>query len=122
MSLVVSISGLFMLGMAAAILIAPERLKRLLRVFVDKQGFGLAAGIRILVGILFLVAASETRAPSFVTAMGILFLLAGVAIPFIGAARIERLASWWLERPDWVLMVWAVGAGALGAGLVWSGL
>jgi hypothetical protein len=81
-------------GMGTAILMSPERLKKGLWIFLDKQGFRLATGIRIVAGILF--------------------LLAGVAIPFIGSARIERLASWWLERPDWALRVWAVAAGALG--------
>ena len=122
MSVAVVIFGLFMLGMSIAVLAAPERLKRMLRVFLEKQALGLAAGIRIVVGILFLMAASDTRAPSFITAMGILFLLAGVAIPFIGSARIERLATWWLEKPDWVLRAWAVAAGTLGGVFVWCGL
>jgi hypothetical protein len=122
MSVVVVIFGLFILGMGTAILMSPERLKRMLRVFLEKQALGLAAGIRIVVGILFLLAASETRAPSFITAMGVLFILAGVAIPFIGSARIERLATWWLARPDWVLRIWAVAAGALGGVFVWCGL
>jgi len=122
MSSVVAIFGLFMLGMSIAVLAAPERLKRMLRVFLDKQGFGLAVGIRIVAGILFLVAAPDTRAPSFITAVGILSLLAGVSIPFMGRARIDRLANWWLERPDWVLRAWAIAAGALGAVFVWCGL
>ena len=44
MSLVVVIFGLFMLGMGAAILVSPERLKATLRIFLDKQGLPLAAG------------------------------------------------------------------------------
>jgi hypothetical protein len=122
MSVVVVIFGLFMLGMGCAILLSPERLKKGLRIFLDEQGFWLATGIRIVVGILFLLAASETRAPSFITAMGILFILAGVAIPFIGRERIERLANWWMERPDGVLRIWALAAGALGGVFVWCGL
>jgi len=122
MSAVVAIFGLFMLCMGTAILMSPERLKKGLRIFLDKQGFWLATGIRIVAGILFLLAASDTRAPSFITGMGILFILAGVAIPFIGSARIERLATWWLAKPDWVLRVWAVAAGALGGVFVWCGL
>ncbi len=78
--------------------------------------------MRIVAGILFLLAASDTRAPSFITAMGVFFILAGVAIPCIGSARIERLATWWLAKPDWVLRVWAVAAGTLGAAFVWCGL
>lgn len=123
MSVVVVIFGLFMLGMGTAILMSPERLKKGLRIFLDKRGFGLAAvGIRVVVGVLFLMAASDTRAPSFITAMGVLFILAGVAIPFVGFTRIERLANWWLERPDWALRAWAVAAGGLGGVFVWCGL
>jgi len=121
-SAVVVIFGLFILGMGAAVLLSPERLKKLLRVVLHKQAFRRAAGIRIIVGILFLLAASGTRAPSFITAMGILFLLAGIAIRFTGSARIERMANWWMERPDWVLRVWAVTAGTLGGVLLWCGL
>jgi hypothetical protein len=54
--------------------------------------------------------------------MGILFIAAGVGIPFIGSARIDRLATWWLAKPDRVLRVWAVAAGALGGVFVWCGL
>jgi hypothetical protein len=122
MSVVVVIFGLFMLGMAAAILVSPERLKKGLRIFLDEKEFWLATGIRIVVGVLFLMAASGTRAPSFITAVGILFIVAGVAIPFIGRARIERLANWWLDKPDGVLRTWAVAAGALGGVFVWCGL
>jgi uncharacterized protein YjeT (DUF2065 family) len=111
-----------MLGMAAAILVSPERLKKGLRIFLDEKEFWLATGIRIVVGVLFLMAASGTRAPSFITAVGILFIVAGVAIPFIGRARIERLANWWLDKPDGVLRTWAVAAGALGGVFVWCGL
>ena len=62
MSVVVVIFGLFMLGMGTAILMSPERLKKGLRIFLDKQGFWLATGIRIVAGILFLLAASDMRA------------------------------------------------------------
>jgi hypothetical protein len=122
MSVVVVAFGLIILGMTTAILISPERLRKILRVFLEKQKFGLAAGVRIVAGILFLLAASDTRAPSFITAMGVFFILAGVAIPFIGSARIEGLATWWLGKPDWVLRVWAVAAGALGGVFVWCGV
>jgi|GEM_PF-4657716 len=73
-------------------------------------------------GIPWLQELGDPRTPHFITAMGALFLLAGVAIPFIGSARIERLANWWLERPDWLLRVWAVAAGSLGGVFVWCGV
>ncbi len=122
MSSVVIIVGFFILGISIAILISPVKLKRVLHIFLQKQWWRFAAVIRILIGILFVVAASETRAPSFVLAVGIMFILAGVAIPLMGSARIERLVNWWLESSDGTLRLWALVAAAFGAVVLWCGL
>jgi hypothetical protein len=75
MSAVVVIVGLLILGIGIVILISPAKLKRILYIFLQKQWWYFITMIRILVGILFMVAASETRAPSFVLAVGIVFVL-----------------------------------------------
>jgi hypothetical protein len=122
MSAVVAIVGLLILGISIAVLISPAKLKRVLHIFLQKQWWHFVTVIRILVGILFVVAASETRSPSFVVAAGILFILAGVAIPIMGSARIERLANWWLERSDGTLRLWALVTAAFAVLVTWSGL
>ena len=122
MSTVVVIVGLFMLGMSIALLISPAKLRALLHIFLQKRWWRFAAAIRVLLGILFVVAASETRAPSLVLAIGIIFILAGLAIPLMGLSRIERMSNWWLERSDRTLRLWALAAGAFGAVILWCGL
>jgi len=94
----------------------------MLHIFLTKKWLPFVTMIRILLGILFLLAASETRAHSFVLALGILFILAGVVIPLLGTARIERLAHWWLGRSDGILRLWALFPVAFGAAVLWSGL
>jgi len=64
---------------------------------------------------------SETRSPLFVRMVGVLFILAGLGVPLMGAARIQRLVSWWLERSDATLRLWALFAIAFGAAILWSG-
>jgi hypothetical protein len=122
MSAVVVIVGLLILGIGIVILISPVKLKRILHIFLQRQWWYFVTVIRILMGILFVMAASETRAPSFVGAVGIMFILAGVAIPLVGFARIERLAHWWLQRSAGILRLWALVAAAFGAVVLWCGL
>src|SRR3989337_2814653 len=103
MRIIVLIVGFIIFGIGIIVLISPVNLKKMLHIFLTKKWLPFVTMIRILLGILFLLAASETRAPSFVLALGILFILAGVVIPLMGAPRIERLAHWWLERSDGIL-------------------
>ena len=77
--------------------------------------------IRIVIGILFLVAAPDTHAPSVVRVLGITFILAGAAIPIIGVARIERLVRWWLARSESTFRLWAIVVAGFGMIIMWSG-
>jgi uncharacterized protein YjeT (DUF2065 family) len=121
MAVIVLIVGLIVLGMGILVLISPASLKRMLHIFVAKQWWYFVTGIRILVGILFILVASETRSPLFVRTVGVLFILAGLVVPLMGAARIQRLVSWWLERSDATLRLWALFSIVFGAAILWSG-
>ncbi len=57
----------------------------------------------------------------FVTVVGVLMIMAGLAIPLLGKARLKALVAWWLLKPDSIIRVPALIAIALGAGLVWAG-
>ena len=121
MAAIVLVVGLIVLGMGILVLISPASLKRMLHIFVAQQWWYFVTGIRILVGILFILVASETRSPLFVRTVGVLFILAGLVVPLMGAARIQRLVSWWLERSDATLRLWALFSIAFGAAILWSG-
>lgn len=78
------------------------------------------AGIRILTGVVFLLAAPDTRMPTLIRVLGGLFILAGVTIPLLGAEQIDKLAGWWLARSDNVLRFWALVAMVFGGLIVWA--
>ena len=61
MSAIVLIIGLWIVGMALAVLIHPATLRHLLQFFLGKKGWPYVAGIRALMGVLLLLAASATR-------------------------------------------------------------
>jgi uncharacterized protein YjeT (DUF2065 family) len=119
MSIIVLAIGLVIVVTGLAVLIKPARLKDLLYTLLEKDWFRIVAALRVIIGVLFLFAAGGTRSPIFVSVMGVLFILAGVLIPILGSARLRYLASWWMERRDSVLRLWALVALALGGVLVW---
>ena len=121
MSAVVVMVGILILLFSISIFIAPATLQRLLQVFMERRWWHYAMAIRIVIGILFLIAAPDTHAPSVVRALGIIFILAGAAIPIMGVARIERLVHWWLARSEGTFRVWAIVAAGFGMLIMWSG-
>jgi hypothetical protein len=122
MSLVVVTIGALIVVIGIAILLAPEILKKILVRLLETDRFYVIAILRIVIGVLFLLAAGSTRFPMFITIMGFFFILAGVLIPVIGSGRLKAFASWWLERGNAVIRLWALIAIALGAAFVWAGL
>lgn len=121
MAVIVVIVGLIILGMGILVLIAPVSLKKVLYIFLAKQWWTFVTVIRILIGTLLVLSASETRVPFFVRIVGILFILSGIVVPWMGASRIERLVGWWLQRSDTTLRLWGLFAAAFGAAILWSG-
>lgn len=119
---VVFLIGTVIVGIGAAILISPAQLRHTLHWFLERKNLYIVAAIRIIVGVLFILAAPETRLPLFIQVLGVLFVLAGVAILLLGTERIDRMAEWWLARRDNVLRMGALLAVALGGVIVWCAL
>jgi uncharacterized protein YjeT (DUF2065 family) len=121
-SIIVLAIGLIIIIIGLAVLAKPARLEDLLYILLEKDWFRIVAALRVIIGVLFLFAAEGTRSPTFVSVMGILFILAGVLIPMLGPARLRSLVSWWMKKRDLVLRSWALVALALGGVLVWVAL
>ncbi|MBN2284682.1 MAG: hypothetical protein JXO48_12415 [Deltaproteobacteria bacterium] len=122
MSVIVLVIGLIILGMALALLLSPALLRMLLGTFIRNNWWNIAMMLRVVIGVLLLLAAPGTRAPVVVQVIGVLFVLSGIVIPFMGAARLGKLVNWWLARPDGFLRAWAVAAAVFGALIVWCGI
>ena len=121
MSLILVIVGAFILLIGAIVLIAPGKMRQMLSALVEKDRFLIAAVFRIVVGVLFLIAAQSTRAPMFVTVVGVIMIMRGVMIPLLGKARLKALVAWFLLKGNSVIRVWGIMAAAFGAALVWAG-
>lgn len=80
----------------------------------------LAAGVRIVLGIILITIADVTRAPIVFQAFGWFVILAGVLIPILGQARIEGLANWFLDKGPRFMRIWLVFGGAFGLLIVYG--
>ena len=85
----------------------------------SRAGQYIAAAIRIVVGLILLFAASETRVPTGFRIFGGLVLLAGVVLPLIPLELWAALIRWvTFESPAVIRIGAGVGGSLLGAFLV----
>ncbi len=122
MSIFVLVIGTVILLFGLAFLIAPSIIKHWFNRIPVWNLFYTPSILRIIIGVLFLLAAKDTRLPRFVTAMGVFSILAGLTIPILGRERIKAFARWGVERSNTVLRLWALVASVIGIVLVWAGL
>jgi len=115
MSMVVLIVGLFIAIMGLSAFLSPGWMRRMLDLFLEKSWLAAAAIFRLVVGVLFILTASQTRAPTFILVLGVFFVIAGLSVPLVGRERIESMARWWLGKKDLVLRAWGLATLVLGA-------
>jgi hypothetical protein len=91
--------ALFGLLIAAAcvwgIAIPRQMIDTIIRVFKRPSGMWLAIGVRVVLGVLFILAAPETRYPTFFQVIGYLMLVAAAT----------RFITWFTEVPILIIRV-----------------
>jgi len=87
--------GLVFILMGLVVLISPDRLVSLAD-WESRQGLYLAAGTRIIFGLVLLLSASYTRYPKGLRIFGGLVLLAGLSFPLIPTEVWTGIIRWWL--------------------------
>ncbi len=112
----VGVAAIGVLGVAA-----PARLTALLARWRVLTRLPVTLGLRILTGILFLAAALDCRLPELVRLIGVLELLGAALLLVLGAQRLDRFVTWWLERPPSFVRKWCVAASAFGLLIVYAG-
>jgi len=100
-------------------LVSPGRIVDLARRFVTPGGLCFATAVRILMGLTFVFAAPASRAPGVISVLGVVVVVAGVAIPFIGLERIRGLLDWWSARGEVLIRGQATFALVFGLGLAY---
>jgi hypothetical protein len=80
----------------------------------------LAVGIRVALGLALLLVAKASVFPLTFTILGAVAILAAIALPFIGMARIKTLIDWIETLPTIAIRLWVLVGVALGGVLLWG--
>jgi hypothetical protein len=78
----------------------PSALMDLAKWTFSPKGLYPAAGIRIVFGLVMLIAAGATATPNIVRVIGAIILVAGIATACLSADTAQRLSTWWLENGE----------------------
>ncbi len=115
MALSVLIAGFGVWG-----IISPASLLTFLSRWQTREGLWTGAAIRLIFGLALWFAAPLSRFPTTLQVVGVISVVAGIAVPFIGLARFKSMVAWWLNKPPSFTRIWAVATLALGVFFVWA--
>jgi len=120
---VVALFGMAIILLGILGLVSPGNLVRLVvGSWQSQKGFYFAIGIRVVFGIVLLLAASQSRFPEAFRVLGIISLVAAMAAPFLGFDRLQRFVQKWMKRSPGFIRGWSVLAAAFGVFLLYGAL
>lgn len=118
---IVWIMGLVITLCGITALFKPDWMKKFI-VFISKGKLVyLAAGLKILMGVVFLIFARECKWTGFIVAVGILSAAGATIFCLIPFIKITVYLTWWQNRPAWVYRLWGILAAAFGIALMYGG-
>ncbi len=83
-------------------------------------GFRLAIALRLVLGVVLIVAAPDCRFPQVIRILGIFSLVAAAATAALGHERLRSFVQWWVGRPLGFVRGWSLVAVAFGCILVYA--
>lgn len=101
-------------------IISPATLLTFLSRWQTRSGLWTGAALRLMFGLALWSAAPLSRFPTTLQVVGVIFVVAGIAMPFIGLARFKSMVAWWLNKPPSFTRIWALATLALGVFFVWA--
>ncbi len=120
MALILALFAGIVIAFALHGAVYPHRLLEMARRFMAGPGVWGAVAIRIVLAVLLWSCAPVSHTPILFRVLAVVALLAAVALPVVGSARlmelIERVAAW---PPTAIRLACVLGA-AFGAFLLWS--
>ena len=101
-------------------IISPATLLAFLSRWQTREGLWTGATFRLIFGLSLWFAAPLSRFSTTLQVVGAIFVVAGIAMPFIGVARFTSMVAWWLNKPPSFTRIWALATLALGVFFVWA--
>ena len=87
--------------------------------FSNQRGFAFAVIVRVVLGVVSLLAAPDSLLPVFLYGVGALSLIAATVLGLIGVSGYRRIIGWVTSFPASMLRAWLVFGLVFGAALIW---
>lgn len=120
MNIVIQIIGIIFVIATIVYLIKPAVLQFLMEFFKKGKRMYFAGLIRLVLAIVFLLAARECDITWVIATFGILFLISALLVFILGQQRLKAYIEWWQGQPVWLLRLAALIGLALGAIIIYS--
>ena len=121
MAVIVTVLGGLIAATGLIGVVNPRSLIALVQHWRGPARFWFAVSIRFVLGVVFLAVAPDCRAPIVIRSIGVVSIGAALGMIVLGTARLDKFIEWWLGRPLPYVRLWASGAIALGALLIYAG-
>ena len=121
MTTAVALFGLLIGGVGLVGVIRPTLLMAWIGRWGGAPRLWFAAGLRLVLGVVLVLAAPECRQAQVVRVLGWLTLIAAFALPLFGPRRFDAFVEWWLARSPPFIRAWSLLAVGLGGFLVFAG-
>ena len=116
MLIAVRLIGLLIMALGIVVLVKPEQMRKLFVFFKQGKRIYAMGVLRIVLGIIFLLTATQCKMVGVITVLGILFLVAGILIFTLGKDKcivfIEKVEGFSINVLRLLSLV-AVGFGVL---------
>lgn len=121
MNYLIQLFGVLIGGMSLWGIFAPHALTGLVvRTWRTPWGMAFAIGVRVVMGIVFILAAETTRFPLFFELFGYLAIAAALGILLVGRDRVDRLINYWQNKSATLLRCWLLLGLALGVFFIYG--
>jgi hypothetical protein len=113
-------AALLILSLGALALTFPAVLAAIVSLMQPPPMLYVAAALRLLIGIIFLSAAGDSRATLAVFFIGVVMVLGGIVTPFIGQGLARPILDAFLDGEIAIVRGWGIGAMTLGGFALWA--
>ncbi len=120
MDTVVKIIGIVINSIATVYLLKPQFMKQIMEFFKQGKRIYFAALLRLVLAVVFLLAARECDITWVIVLLGILFLISALLIFILGAEKVKSILDWYLKQSLLVLRLFALIALAVGAIIIYA--
>jgi hypothetical protein len=99
-------------------LVSPQAYVQLGLLWETSPGLYIVSIIQLVIGLVLIRAAPDSRTPFALGALGVLALIEAVFIPLLGPGRAHAIAHWWESQSTSFLRLWGLLELAVGVLIV----